>query len=48
MPLKHCEECLSRRSTYVLVWDERCQRCGHKPVAQLSPKEIRLCLGMTR
>jgi len=48
--LLHCEECLSPRGVLVLVWpDERgCRRCGHAPVAQLSPAEIRLCLGLQK
>jgi hypothetical protein len=45
MRLPHCEECLSRRGMLTLVWATSCERCGHVPVVQLSPREIRLCLG---
>lgn len=47
MRVKHCEECLSRHGVYVLAWGDRCG-CGHAPVAQLSPNEIRVCLGVDR
>ena len=52
MRLLHCEECLSRRGALVLVWpNERCcRRCGHVPAVdgQMTPAEIRLCLGVAR
>jgi hypothetical protein len=48
LKISHCEECLSRRGVLVLVWPNEpgCRRCGHVPVVQLTPREIRTCLGV--
>lgn len=48
MRVLHCEECLSRRGVYRLCWGGTCRDCGHAPTCQLTPNEIRTCLGIAK
>lgn len=42
----HCEECLSRHGRFVGVSPgSACRVCGHMPEVQLTPAEIRACMG---
>ncbi len=47
MTAHHCPECLSRDGVFRLTSPGiPCSRCERVPEIQLTPREIRLCLGV--